>query len=231
MLNERPAEPGGWKDKLDLLDGMAGEPWTGKEAAWDKLHTRLHKKPAKKKGMWWLAAAIFLLFALTGSLLLTHKKENVLVKTGPVHTDMPAPAPAETTHPAIVNTVANAKHRAPKQVTAKTKKILLPVDQPVLQQVSTTEPIKTDTPLLASAPAPKKLRVIHINELEDPRYDGAGSAAATTAVAPAMAGQARRYVLPTFRFVLTHIEAPATVSYEKTSTGNNPLKIKIPTQN
>ena len=35
MLNEKPADPGGWKDKLDGLDGMAGEPWTGKDAAWD----------------------------------------------------------------------------------------------------------------------------------------------------------------------------------------------------
>jgi len=220
MLNEKPAEPGGWKDKLDLLDGMAGEPWTGKEAAWDKLHTRLHKKPAKKKGMWWLAAAVFLLLILPAPTQPPPKGEALRT---------PELVRVEKTYLRVPDTVAGAGHRVQKQVTAKTKKIWPVISQPsdTLQQVSATEPVKTDTPLLASAPAPKKLRVIHINELEDP----AGPAGASTAVAPAMTAQARRYVLPTFRFVLTHIEAPATVSYEKTSTGNNPLKIKIPTQN
>jgi hypothetical protein len=117
--------------------------------------------------------------------------------------------------------VADAGHPAPKQVTAKTKKTSPLIGQPAdtLQQLSTTEPVKPDTPLLVKAPVPKKLRVIHINELEGPP-DPAGVAT----VVP------RRYVMPTFRFVLAHTETSGTVSYEKPST-NTPLKIKISKQN
>jgi len=219
MLHERPVEPDGWKDKLDRLDNLPGEPWADKNAAWDKLYHRLHEKPKRKAGAWWLAAAVFLLLVLMASLLLTHKVEKTWVKNNPlpVHTDIPAPVPApvqgKKAYPVAPAVMAKNKKPLPLNVR--------PIDTPIVAPVATVAPpVKTDTQLLANAmvlPSPKKLRVVHINELEAP----AGNDVQT----------ARQPNNRTLHFSLTQTEDARMVSYETTNAGFNPFKVKIRAQN
>ncbi len=237
MLQERPVEPDGWKDKLDRLDELPGEPWAGKNAAWDKLYTRLHEKPRQKAGPWWLAAAVFLLLVAGACLLIlhTHETKQPLVKNNslPVHAGSPATPPAiapiEKTYPAatISNSASDSDDRQPAPIllTVKHEKTLpfagQPADTSNTQQISIALPvIRADTPVLASVmalPSPKKLRVIHINELEAPAGDN---------VQPARLPGSR-----SFRFLLSPIDDGRTMSYQATETGSSPLNMKIRTQN
>ena len=228
MLHERPVEPDGWTDKLDRLDNLPGEPWTDKNAAWDKLYARLHEKPARKASPWWLAAAVFLLLVVSASLFITHNHKeappSVKINPSPAHTGSPAPAPRlpEKIVPATAGTMAGG--RRPRPVAAMNKMVPIackPAEPLNAGQVSVTAPvIKPDTPLLAvtTVPAsPKKLRVVHINELESPAANDLQLA--------------RQPGNRSFRFLLNHTDDAGTVSYETSSAGYTPLKIKIRTQN
>jgi len=229
MLHERPVEPDGWKDKLDRLDNLPGEPWADKNAAWDKLYHRLHEKPKRKASAWWLAAAVFLLLVLMASLLVIHKEDKTLVKNNslPVHTVSPAPAPVqvEKAYPAVPAVIAGGRRPSTQRANAKNKKPLplngRPADTLMAAPVTTMAPtVNADTQLLANAmvlPSPKKLRVVHINELEAP----AGNDVQT----------ARQPNNRSFHFLLTQTEDAKTVSYETTNAGFNPFKVKIRAQN
>src|SRR5450631_2335402 len=64
MSNERPDNEISWGNKLDDPDGVSPEPWAGKDAAWEKLYSRLHEKPRRRIPFWYWAAAACLLGAL-----------------------------------------------------------------------------------------------------------------------------------------------------------------------
>jgi len=78
MLTEKHNN-NGWKNKLEGLTGLPGEAALEKNAAWEKLHSRLQEKPRKHKAIWYWAAACLLL-TLTIPLMMTNKKENIVVK-------------------------------------------------------------------------------------------------------------------------------------------------------
>ncbi|HMH23037.1 MAG TPA: hypothetical protein VK563_14735 [Puia sp.] len=62
MSNERPGDASHWINKLEGPDPSAAEPWAGKNAAWEKLYSRLHEKPRRRIPFWyWMAAASLLL--------------------------------------------------------------------------------------------------------------------------------------------------------------------------
>ncbi|HZE83138.1 MAG TPA: hypothetical protein VE035_02470 [Puia sp.] len=64
MSNERPDDASHWINKLEDPDPPAAEPWTGKNAAWEKLYSRLHEKPRRRIPSWYWAAAACLLLVL-----------------------------------------------------------------------------------------------------------------------------------------------------------------------
>jgi len=240
MLNERPTEPDGWKNKLDRLDNLPGEPWTGKNAAWDTLYARMHQKPKRKASPWWLAAAIFGLLVLISFLLTTHKKAPALVKNNslPVHAGSPAPVPVLPEHAASVAFVRqspaesalviksaplNNNHQPAIKPPAPRPAGLPPTANSPANTMAMlqtgTIPLTTNTPLPAGAAIQpkKKLQVVHINELNGPPEQDT----------PLAHGSNKRL----FRISLPKMDMSSSASLDKQGDDYDWLKIKIPIQN
>jgi|GEM_PF-1145894 len=87
MSNERRDEFAGWAGRLEEPGALTGQGLTDKEAAWDKLHSRLGNPPRKKRIAWyWLAAACLPLILIPAALLFRDR----------------SPAPGQTAGPAII---------------------------------------------------------------------------------------------------------------------------------
>ena len=87
----------GWKSKLDELETLPGELMPDKNAAWDKLHSRLAtKRNNNKKAVWYWAAAACILFALMIPMFVTNKKEAPLTGTAIKENQSPVKAPIAT---------------------------------------------------------------------------------------------------------------------------------------
>ncbi|HRI21554.1 MAG TPA: hypothetical protein PLA68_11405, partial [Panacibacter sp.] len=69
-----------WKNKLEDADSLPGETLPDKNAAWEKLHARIHEKPRRKGFVWYWLAAACLLAAITIPVVLVNKKQGNLVK-------------------------------------------------------------------------------------------------------------------------------------------------------
>lgn len=236
MLNERAGKPGHWKDRLDSLDALPGEPWTGKSAAWDKLHARLHERPRRKKlPWWWLAAAAVLLLFVAGVLLQERHAGNGLVKNKPQPVYAPPiTAPAAPVHPVApesllviknnpVSTAARTAVSRPRRL-PKTPSPLTAVpvtaDTPATLQARIAP--RADTPLLTrvAVQPKKKLQVVHINEL-----DGQGQDDRQWTNSPSYSP--KRF----FRLLLINTETSSSAAAEKTGAANNRFTIKTPIKN
>jgi hypothetical protein len=177
MLNEKHNEGFGWKNKLGALTGLPGEAALQKDAAWEKLHSRLQEKPRRNKAVWYWAAAC-LLIALIIPLLITNKKENIVVRKDPPEKQQPVIVSTSPAAPALVETpkqVKKIKHenRSIKEQQAADLKALvkqepvLPVEEKNINNIPV--PAVTDTATVAAtAIAKKKMTVVHINELDSP---------------------------------------------------------------
>lgn len=227
MLNERPIEPGGWKDRLDRLEDLPGEPWEGKNASWDRLHARLHKKPQRRKTPWWwlAAAAVLLLFVSGALLLMKHTGPNNLVKTKPAPAAPVPPASPESLL-VIKNTVApTAGHTIISRPRRQPKIPLLPggisADTAVMPQISMI-PVITDTPLLnhIAVQPKKKLQVVHINELGNAGQEG-------TQWTNSPSYSPKRF----FRLLLINTETSSSAAAEKNGATNDRFTIKTPIKN
>lgn len=101
MSNETPVEGGHWKDKLDCLDQLSGEAWTGKDAAWDTLYGRLKDKPRRGKHSWhWMAASVLLAAGISLAIGIAH--EGRPGPAGPVKPALASgrlPAPSDAGRP------------------------------------------------------------------------------------------------------------------------------------
>ncbi len=237
MSNERAGKPGEWKERLDNLDTLPGEPWAGKSASWDRLHTRLHEKKRRKKlPWWWLAAAAVLLLFVGGALLMAKHTGNGLAKNKPlpVHRAPYLPAPATPVHPAapesllVINnnpvsaTVARATVSRPRRQPKTTLPPAgIPADTQATLQARITPP-PADTPLLTriAAQPKKKLQVVHINEL-----DGRGQDDRQWTNSPSYSP--KRF----FRLLLINTETSSSAAAEKPGAANNRFTIKTPIKN
>jgi len=227
MLNEKRTEDGGWKDRLDRFDDVPGEPWTNKNASWDKLHARLHKKQGRKKTpWWWLAAAAVLLLFVSGTLLLMkHAAPKDLAKNKPTHAAPARPAPPESllvikNNPArpAGHTIISRLHRQPKTPSLPGG---IPADTAATPQISII-PVITDTPLLnqVAMQPKKKLQVVHINELDNPGQEG-------TQWTSSPSYSPKRF----FRLLLINTETSSSAASQKQDAGNNRFTIKTPIKN
>lgn len=158
-----------WISKLDGLDHAAGEAVLDKNAAWDRLHTRMQSKQRKSKALWYWAAAACLVAACLIPALLTHKQKYTGVHIPPAITSRHLDTPA---------TLVLSKKEVPVKVVKEMNKQIatqqeLAVILPAVNPTNITATLKKDTlqitdTMLAAVPAiatPKKMRVVHINEL------------------------------------------------------------------
>jgi hypothetical protein len=150
-----------WRERLGDLEAQPGE------AAWDKLHLRLANKKRNNKPVWWFlaaacAVAIFFLLSFFKS---DNKIGNEIVKEAKKYNSkiiLTQPLP-------IVKREAHFE----KKVSLKPAKIDMPVKKKdtaiQIVQASTVDPEKNISLTAIEIPfaAPKKkLRVVHINELQ-----------------------------------------------------------------
>lgn len=174
MSNEKHSD--NWIGKLEELESLPGEASFNKAAAWDRLHQRMDGKKTKKRGIWYWAAACLFLAVIALLLLVEERKahfpppasyvENpdknkmqevaaditettVAVKSPPVSVpgDSPVrrkPLPVKEKKPAIISDVAT----------------ILP---PVIKAIPHPDTMLAETSAVAAVP--KKMRVVHINDV------------------------------------------------------------------
>jgi len=190
MLHEKQTDSFHWKNKLSDLDGLPEESISNRNAAWEKLHDRLHKKTDRNKTAWYWAAALLLLLFSISFLIVTNSSNNLhksisLKRTGP------APAIKEQdkkdNQQAIIfiklldkqpATYIAGKNNVTRTGTVgrRIKKTDLPVIinsiTPETAVVIITAPsistADSAIPSIAMVPAKPSLRVVNINELDEP---------------------------------------------------------------
>ncbi|MEO5995990.1 MAG: hypothetical protein ABIN89_04670 [Chitinophagaceae bacterium] len=80
MLNENTNNGLNWKDRLEELDSLPGETFSGKGEAWEKLLLRLRSNKRRRKAAWyWVAAACLGIIIILVTTWSKNTKEAVLV--------------------------------------------------------------------------------------------------------------------------------------------------------
>jgi len=185
MPYEKPGEAFPWKIELDDLDHLPEEQVLDKTRAWEKLPGRLLKKPGNTIIRWYWTAAACLLLSVGIPWLTMNEKDNNLVK----NTRQQIPGnPSILQTPPTNNTITPPQTqidpKRPVPAKAKIKQQLLPANKKVEINTSVLDQTKLsigiipevknisinpDTIAFVTAiPEKKKLRVVHINELDNP---------------------------------------------------------------
>ncbi|SHM85933.1 hypothetical protein [Chitinophaga sp. CF418] len=176
MSNEKHSDS--WIGELDALEALPGEAPLDKAVVWDRLHQRMNEKGTKKRVVWyWAAACLFV--AATGLLLLKqghkahfpppasyvanpHKKKIDAGKADiaemPVIVKNPAVAPVPADTSARRKTVPVKEKKA---VTISDIAVILP---PIIKANPHPDTMLAETTAVAAAP--KKMRVVHINDVD-----------------------------------------------------------------
>ena len=180
------------KEKVESVDTLEGGIVFGKEEAWEKLQARMEAKPTPKLVPFYrLAAAAVLLLIVCIAVLYRAPEVNSIV-----HDNKPITAPETTTiktTPEITTSPLTQPATKQKSSTLVANKdvatqLLTPpvVPQPIILQVADT--MMPEPALVVVQPvAPKpEMRVVHINETDQP------------AEAPAKVSETTTYNPPSF---------------------------------
>ena len=82
------------RSRLEEVKSLPDKLLSDKNAAWEKLHGRMHAKPHRIKPFWYWAAAC-LLVSLTISFLTANKKQQALVNNEPAKKILKKTTPIE----------------------------------------------------------------------------------------------------------------------------------------
>ncbi len=185
MSIKKPNSPSGWKNKLDELDCLPGEMMPDNNSAWQKLNSRLQDKKRSRKALWYWAAAALLPVCMLSFWLISNKKHNT-EDTATVHkqtkgndtagllfTDIDTVTAIRIIKDEmkpVVHTRAKIEDAIPG--TAAVKEPVTGIDTSdiviVQQPIIPVQPVDTTAITAAIVPAKKKLKVVHINELNEP---------------------------------------------------------------
>ncbi len=183
MLNENPNDGLHWRNKLEDLEDLPGNPFN-KEGAWDKLHERLHKKNAGGKFVWMYAAAACFLIALLFPWFWPGTKENDLTKNNIQQNQSQKSNSIESAAikkdpvkiiSSIAFEISTTKKIKNKKIITVINRKRLPVENVVAeykkqefiepQKINATAPLDAHLHITAIVPEKQKLQVVHINEL------------------------------------------------------------------
>jgi len=190
MLNEKQNNFPGWKSKLEEADFLPGDENGDKDELWDKLHARLETKPARVKAIWYWAAAAILLAILIPLLNKSTKETSTFVKTPaqdktnpviiPVLPDKVKESvdvftainvekkPAFKTKATLQNEIrlkVTPKNAIPDEIVVETGIEKIEAKSTIMQPLTGTKTI-TETVIAAAVPVNKKMKIVHINEME-----------------------------------------------------------------
>ena len=225
-----------WKNKLEDVSNLSGETLTDKNAAWEKLHSRLRQKPRRIRAVWYYAAAACLL-AILIPLMTANKKQDSLVKNSPaqiqpkkvtVHEILPSKenAVVDISSSLIKNkktinqAIQTSNRKSPANNIVKKEETVSANfnDQKYMQQEpAISSPPVIDSPVettLAVSPLKKKLKVVHINELGDPGEETLNIA--------------RYYERRSFQLKIINQEVYSSSSRPSNNTGFKIFKTKTP---
>jgi hypothetical protein len=175
-----------WKQRLENADDLQAEILKDKNAAWEKLYTRLHNKPARKLTNWYWAAACLLTIGITSSIIIFNNEKHQTsitvasptiqtpsikkqsLQTEQKHTELSLLSSAEKS-----KKLMTLKDKAAKKIesgsnneflidSAKEQAVTATITEPTLNFDSSVKEITT------AVPVKKKLIVIHINDLGQP---------------------------------------------------------------
>jgi hypothetical protein len=189
MSNEKQNDSLHWKSKLENAAGLPDQLWLDKNAAWEKLQHRLGHKRVQKKRVWYWAAAVILLLLTAPFVLRKNKINSDLVNKitvsrqslpemdGKIAPDKKDQALLTSTVPGKRKSIpAVAKSRGTHQnsiteLTTEAPAIIHPI---LLNQtmnelnIVSLHAIDSTTTISIATITKKKLKVVHINELEPP---------------------------------------------------------------
>ena len=189
MRNEKQNDTA-WISKLDEPDCLPAEEMIDKNAAWKKLHERLRRKPLKDKMIWYRAAAC-LFIAFSFSIFIAHKNPHPLVKniltpqkkaTLAVDSSSLIAEKGNGETAAYLSLAKKEKYHvtgkhlnnSPHDENNSTSQVLpdaVVENATAIKQKSTIDRVAAiDTTALITAaitPTKKKMRIVHINELEN----------------------------------------------------------------
>jgi hypothetical protein len=166
---------------LDELTNLPGETTADKVAMWQRLESRLQKKPQKKKVIWYWAAACLLICTTVPFLFNSNKYEiptaailnNTTTTKSPISrqpnkTVVPENIKLNTTEIKLLPIVSNVPSRKTKIQRIKTKQDSFVANTPlkldlIVQETSPTE-MDTLTKKIAIT-IKKKIHIVHVNEL------------------------------------------------------------------
>ena len=211
MLHERHDEPFYWKNKLEDLDHLPKEPAADKADLWKRLHARLGQKAYKTKSGWYWTAAACVLLAIGISWFLVEGKTSKPVSEKRLPLPQQSsnkeivvsiePSKIDRQHINVIAKESEKARLAKAPLIVNSKKTELPKVLVVAKQndvsnrpditdslqVSGRSTFRPDDTVssnsIAATPTRRKLRVIHINDLEkqselEIKYAGTGSGSA-----------------------------------------------------
>lgn len=190
MLHEKPNEFFHWKNKLDELDHLPGEPVHDKASSWKKLHDRIREKPHHNRMIWyWAAAACVILIGGIQWIMVNQKDDKLVNDTRKYESKQSSNKSVIVKEDPVVdptNIIIENNQKAPVTVKNKTRHRNL-TDTVLTDElvVTTLDTIKEQSPeimvntmkpadtisIVAGTSVKKKLRVVHINELGNPEKD------------------------------------------------------------
>jgi len=185
-MSEKDLNHNNWRAKLEALEKLEAESPPDKNASWNRLYSRLDKKRQSRKIIgYWLAAASVLAVMITalffylqgpspliespyiGLIEKTAEKETVIKKKNdPVIND----SPVVTDKPVLIKEENLFKNQNEKESQNRITEIRLPDTVSLLKNEMIVQ-----TPLIDSldqkaviVPVKKKLKVVHINAIDEP---------------------------------------------------------------
>jgi hypothetical protein len=186
MPGKKQIDIDNWKATLDSPDNLRGEGALDKDAAWEKLYGRLHAAPARRIAWYWIAAVVLTLLAVSW-LMTTPEKNNMVKAIVPLVQDTKSivpSAPANFTEKTAVAIMPSTKKQpetgigiGPAADKSSYKKAhsfyTAGVVSSAVQAIEIKPAAAISAPVTAGSiktelvtGTKKKLRVIHINELE-----------------------------------------------------------------
>jgi len=174
MSNEKRSDS--WISELNALEALPGEAPFDKAVAWDRLHQRMNGKRAKKRVIWYWAAACLLLACMT--LFFLHPGHKTQFPSSASYVEHPykeqiredgtngKDAPAIVKAPGIPPPADI--HGSKKPVPVRERKATIIPDVTVIIPPVIRSDVHPDTMLAettAVAVVPRKMRVVHINEV------------------------------------------------------------------
>lgn len=174
MLHPDKEHTPAWAERLDQLERLPGEWAFSKSAAWSKLETKLQattNKPSRFPFLLLAAASVLTVIAL-GVVLHVNRPAETGKRIAYEGLSLRTPLPTATPPVTVVPTAAVISRPMPS-LRAKSTRAIKPSAHPMplaIQTFISPHAVTADSnhSLSAHLIAPKKLTVVHINELANP---------------------------------------------------------------